>query len=70
MPSKKRPRKKSGISEREYFIGIIVVVVVLVIIQGISDFFSRYPWVGWTVGVVVFAIVVYAAIKLIRKYIN
>jgi len=61
-------RKKSGVSERDVFIGIIGLVIVLVIIQGISDFFSRYPWAGWIVGVGVFALLVYAVIRLIRKY--
>jgi len=63
------PRRKSGISEREIVIGAFVLVIVIVIIQVISDFFSRYPWVGWIVGVVVLAILVYAAIRLIKKYI-
>ena len=64
------PRKKSGISERELIIGFIVLVVVLVVVQGISNFFSQNPWAGWVVGAVVLAIVIYAAIRLIRKYIK
>ena len=64
------PKKKSGISEREFIIGFIVLVVVLVVVQGISNFFSQNPWAGWVVGAVVLAIVIYAAIRLIRKYIK
>ena len=63
-------RKKSSISEREIFIGIIVLVAVVAVIQGISDFFSRNPWVGWVIGLALLAIFVYAAIKLIKKFLN
>lgn len=70
MPRKKRTRTKSSISEREMFIGVIVLAVILTVIQGVSDFFSRNPWVGWVIGLALLAIFVYAGIKLIRKYIK
>ena len=68
MPKKKRTRTKSSISEREIFIGIIVLVVILAVIQGISDFFSRNPWAGWVIGLSLLAVFVYAAIRIIKKY--
>lgn len=68
MPRKKRTRTKSSISERELFIGIIVLIAVVAVIQGISDFFSRNPWVGWVIGLAFLAIFVYAAIRIIKKF--
>ncbi|MFC2034403.1 hypothetical protein ACFLTT_03275 [Chloroflexota bacterium] len=68
MARKKRVQKKSGISEREVIIAVVALVIVVVIVQGISDFFSQNPWAGWLTGIVVLAIIVYAAIRLIRKY--
>jgi len=68
MPGKKRRRRESGISEREIFIGVIVLVAVVAVIQGISDFFGRNPWVGWVIGLALLAIFVYAAIRVIKKF--
>ncbi len=63
---KTRRRQTKGISEREVFIGVIVLAVVLVIIQAISDFFNRFPWVGWILLFVVIAIAAYAAVRFIK----
>ena len=65
---KTRGRRTSSISEREIFIGVIVLAVILAVIQGISDFFSRNPWVGWVIGLALLAIFVYAAIRIIKKF--
>jgi len=68
MPRKKRTRTKSSISERELFIGIIVLAVIITVVRGVSDFFSRNPWAGWIIGLSLLAIIVYAAIRIIKKF--
>ena len=61
-----RGKRRSGISEKEIFIGVIVLAIVFLIIRAISNFFNQYPWVGWTLLVVGLAIAIYAAIKYIK----